>query len=305
MKKRTILATVLALLWGAVPESQALEKTNLLETVIRLGLTRLDKPMVTYHSEGCGKRARKLSAAIAEMNAFYQTHLGIRASVPLAVLNSNDWVRVSSRPYGMPNIDGTPPVIFMPATSGGLAFHLMMARKDAIPAKRLEDHLRARRVGFEAAADEFVDIIGFHELGHALCARYGIAPRCHWLDEYVASYFAYAFVSERRHRSKEVFELLGRPSKARPLNTSLADFERLYGGVDDYGWYQGMFESHIQTVYPRLGLQFLRELRRRFPAPPVPLLDIPVPNPVEPHPVLTELEAFAPGFTKWAEGFGP
>lgn len=54
MKKRTIVAAVLALLWVAVPESQALEKTNLLETVIRLGLPRWDKPMVTYHSEGSG-----------------------------------------------------------------------------------------------------------------------------------------------------------------------------------------------------------------------------------------------------------
>jgi hypothetical protein len=44
---------------------------------------------------------------------------------------------------------------------------------------------------------------------------------------------------------KGVVGLSGRPSKIRPRNTSLEDFERLYGEVDDYGWYQGMFEARI------------------------------------------------------------
>ena len=86
------------------------------------------------------------------------------------------------------------------------------------------------------------------------------------LNEFVASYFAYAFVSERKPESKRVFDLLGRPSKLRPKNTTLDDFERLYIRVDDYGWYQGMFERRIQELYPKMGLQFLKELKRLFPA---------------------------------------
>jgi hypothetical protein len=37
------------------------------------------------------------------MNGFYQTNLGVRPEVSLAVLNSNDWRRVNTdMPYGMP-----------------------------------------------------------------------------------------------------------------------------------------------------------------------------------------------------------
>jgi hypothetical protein len=303
MKNSLIVVTVLSLAFVGVSNGRAADKTNLLERVVKLDLPKLDGRIPTYHSDGAGARARKLESAIADMSAFYQMHLGIRAAVHLAVLNSNDWTRVSSHPFGLPNIEGTPPVIFMPATSGGVAFHMMMGRKDAIPANLLRGYLEANQTDFEAAADEFVDIIGFHELGHELCARYEIAPRCHWLNEYVASYFAYAFISERRPESKSVFELLGRPSKARPKNRTLADFERLYTGVDDYGWYQGMFESHIQTLYPKMGLQFLKELRQRFPAAAGAVVDIPVPNAVPPEQVLAEVEKFAPGFESWAEGF--
>ena len=65
--------------------------------------------------------------------------------------------------------------------------------------------------------------------------------------------------------SNRVFDLLGRPSKVRPKNTTLADFERLYAQVDDYEWYQGMFASCIQELYPKLGLQFLKELQHQCP----------------------------------------
>jgi hypothetical protein len=274
-----------------------------LEQVAKLSLPKLDGRITTYYNSGAMVRAQKIQAALTDMSAFYEKRLGIRADLTLAVLNSNDWSRVDgSGPYGLPCVVGDPPVIFMPATSGGLAFRLMMARKDAIPAGVLSAYLETNHTTFEATADDFVDCIGFHELGHRLCRRYGIAPKCHWLDEFVASYFDYTFISERRPALKKVFDLLGRPSKVRPKNTTLADFERLYEGVDDYGWYQGMFESHIQELYPKMGIQFLKELRQRFPTAG-PEKEIPTPNPVSPEVVLAQLEKFASGFESWAKGF--
>ena len=238
------------------------------------------------------------------MIRFYRIRLGLQENVSLAVLNAGDWAKVSRIPYGLPNrVYGTPSVILMPATSGGLAFHLMLARKDAIPADVLKAFLATNHTTFETAADEFVDTIGFHELGHDLCDHYQIDPKCLWLGEFIAGYFDYAYLAERRQDAKRVFGLLGRPSRVRPKNTTLADFERLYTGVDDYGWYQGMFETRIQELYPRMGLQFLKELRRRFPATAGKHKEIPVPNPVAPEPLLEELEKVAPGFKDWAKGF--
>jgi hypothetical protein len=303
MRNRSIAVIVLALAFFSVAEGLAIGQTNLFERVTKLSLPKLDGRITNYYSSGAELRARKLQAALTDMNAFYEERLGIGANVTLAVLNSNDWSKVHRIvPYGLPHVAGNPPVIFMPATSGGEAFRYMMNRKGAIPADLLSSYLETNHTTFETVADDFVDCVGFHEVGHRLCRRYGIDPKCHWLDEFVASYFEYAFISERRPALKKVFDLLGRPSKIRPKNTTLADLERLNSRVDDHGWYQGMFESHIQELYPKMGIQFLKELRNRFPAA-VPAKEIPTPNPVSPEEVVAQLEKFAPGFENWAKGF--
>lgn len=290
---------LLCLLCGALSVSAAVaQEANPLAELSKLGLGRLQGPMLTYYSDGKRERAEKTRTDIEAMNAFFQERLGIRADVALAVVDSGSWAKVNSKPYGLPNINQrvTPPVIYMPATSGGMAFQLMMARKEAIPAEELEAYVRASGKEFEAVADDFVDLIAFHELGHALVRQFGIGPRCHWLNEFLASYFSYAFVSGQSPAKKRVFDLLGRPSKVRPKNTTLEDLERIYNRVDDYGWYQGMFEERIHEIYPRLGLEFVKDARREFP-------QVAKPEPLPPAEVLGRLERIAPGFEAWGERF--
>lgn len=277
-------------------------RSKSLETVTELGLPKLTNRVITYHSVGGKARAEKLEADIADMAAFYRERLGTQVDVTVAVLNPQDWARVNPGPYGLPGVYGDPPLIFMPAAPGGMASQFMQARKDAIPPEILKAYLQANNTSFEVVAEDFVDLIGFHELGHALCERYGINRQCKWLDEFVASYFAYAFISEQRPELKRVFDLLGRPSYRRPNTTSLADFEQLYDGVDDFGWYHGMFEAHIRDLYPRMGIGFLEQLKASFPSQSHPVGQ--AAPALSSDTVLDKLEAFAPGFKAWAEGFG-
>ena len=82
----------------------------------------------------------------------------------------------------------------------GGAMNLLLAGAGGIigiPAEVLQDYLRTTQKPLEAASDDFVDVIALHELGHVLLIHYGIDPGCHWLNEFVASYFACAFVAER------------------------------------------------------------------------------------------------------------
>jgi hypothetical protein len=273
---------------------------NTLPRVAKLGLPKLTGPIPGYYGDGARARAEQLQADIREMNEFFEASLGVRAEVTLAVLNSNDWKRVDPIPYGFPNVLGTPPVIFMPAHSGGAAFQMMTARKEAIPVEVLRYYLENSHGTFEAAADDFVDFIAFHELGHVLCDAYGIDPGCHWLSEFVASYFAYTFIAERRPETKPVVALLGRPSKERPKHTTLADFESLYNRVNDYGWYQGMFEIRVLELYPQMGIQFLEDLKRQFPRTAGSEI---TGKKIAPEVALEKVEAIAPGFQAWARGF--
>ncbi|MBI2927344.1 MAG: hypothetical protein HYY24_16740 [Verrucomicrobia bacterium] len=278
-----------------------------LPRVVKLNLPSLPGPVPTYHDHGAKARAERLQADIREMNSFYQEKLSVQAAVTLAVLNSNQWTRVNPIPFGLPGVLGEPPVIFAPAHSGGWAFRQMLARKEAIPADVLQDYLRTSQKTFEAASDDFVDFIALHELGHVLCIHYGIDPSCNWLNEFLASYFGYAFLAERRPERKPVIALFGRPSQTRPKHTTLADFERLYFLVDDYAWYQGMFERRIQEMYPQVGLQFIKDLKRGLPRttgiPDGVSIPDPVVNRIPPEEALEKVEAIAPGFRAWAKGF--
>lgn len=279
-----------------------------LPRVVSLNLSGLPAPVPAYYCDGAKVRAERLQVDIRDMNAFYQEKLGVQADVTLAVLNSNQWTRVNPIPYGLPGVLGVPHVVFIPAHSGGWALRQMLARKEAIPVNVLQEYLQTSQKTFEAASNDFVDFVALHELGHVLLMRYGIDPGCHWLNEFLASYFAYAFVAERRPERKPVIALFGRPSKTRPRHTTLADFERLYFRVDDYGWYQGMFEHRIQDMYPKAGLQFIEELRRQRPRSPMTSQDASLPEPVlnriAPELALEKVDAIAPGFQAWAEGFG-
>jgi pimeloyl-ACP methyl ester carboxylesterase len=268
---------------------------------------QLPGPVPTYYDHEAKTRAERLQADLREMNGFYQEKLGVQVAVHLAVLNSNQWTRVNPIPFGLPGVLGEPPVVFMPAHSGGWAFRKMLARKEAIAADVLQEYLRTSQKTFEAASDDFVDFIALHELGHALLVHYGIDPSCNWLNEFLASYFGYAFLAERRPERKPVIALFGRPSQARPKHTTLADFERLYFLVDDYAWYQGMFEQRIQEMYPQAGLQFIKDLKRQFPRtagiPEGVSIPDPVVNRIPPEVVIEKLEVIAPGFQAWARDF--
>jgi len=279
------------------------EEKNYLARFQELGLPSLSGKLPAYYSAGHREHAEKLQAAIEDMNVFFQARMGVQTNVVLALLDANDWTRVTGYPYSLPQVSGTPPVIFMPATSGSPAFGLMMARKDAIPPATLQAFLRDNHTTFEAAADEFVDLLGFHELGHMLSMNFGIDPQDHWLHEFLANYWSCAYISERQPQWKRVFDLLGRPSKVRPKNTSLEDFERLYSDVDDYGWYQGMFEARIREIYPELGLKFLSDLRKQFPQAGEADYLAPLERRMKPAELVGRLEKIAPGFEKWAEAF--
>lgn len=302
-----VMLTVSIALAGWIGRRGYVALHEFLPRVVKLELPSLPGPVPSYYDHGVKVHAEGLQADLREMNSFYQERLGVQVAVTLAVLNSNQWTRVNPIPFGLPGVHGEPPVVFIPAYSGGWAYRKMLARKEAIPPDVLQDYLRTSQQTFEAASDDFVDFIALHELGHALLVHYGIDPGCHWLNEFLASYFGYAFLAERRPERKPVITLFGRPPQTRPKHTTLADFERHYFLVDDYAWYQGMFEQRIREMYPQAGLQFIKDLKRVLPRTvPIPEgVSIPdqVVNRLPPEAVVEKLEAIAPGFKTWAAGF--
>jgi hypothetical protein len=279
------------------------QEANFLPRMKELGLQKIDGKIPAYYSAGHKEHAERLQSRIEDMNTYFQAHLDVQANVILALLDSKDWTDVTGEPYGIAMVIGNPRVIFMPATSDNPTFALVRARKESIPPETLRLFLRDNQISFEFAVGQFVDLVGFHELGHVLTLNFGIDPQGHFLSEFLASYWSYAYISERQPEWKRVFDLFGRPSKIRPQHTSPEDFEKLYMGVDDPGWYHGMFEAHIREIYPNLGLGFLSDLRKEFPLSGDPQAYAQPERPLPVGDIIKRLDKIAPGFEVWAATF--
>jgi hypothetical protein len=164
----------------------------------------------------------------------------------------------------------------------------------------LDDARRARLVATLGSVDlavaRFVDIIGYHELGHALAGASGFATESHWLNELTATYFAYAFLRAEHPELATVFEELGaaKLDGYTPTHTTLANFDALYVGVgpSDYTWYQSLFLQEVTRIYEADGLAFLSRLEEVFPAGA---------TPAEADARLSQLEQVSPELRRWVE----
>jgi hypothetical protein len=142
-----------------------------------------------------------------------------------------------------------------------------------------------------------VDIIGLHEIGHVQNGAMGIDTKQSWFNEFMASYFAYAYMQNNDTSLAviwDVFTHTGFESFS-PTHVSLDVFNKLYFGVgvENYGWFQNAFQERIRDVYAVKGLDFIRLVKEKLSDPSF--------QPVSAKELLEKLEEIEPGFLKWSD----
>lgn len=226
---------------------------------------------------------------MAKSVVFFETNFQIQVHYSIAVLDSNDWVKIARIPYGLPFESGPPFVVCIPASSENI---LADTIKDAIVGRALGEKFSMTDEGI---VNLFVSLIGFHELGHIYARTYGIKFPNKWTSEFGATYFAYAYLEENCPKESEIWRDVSRvlANKIKPDRTSLLDFEKLYVrvGVQNYAWYQVVFLLRVSEVYQDLGIDFLKTLKRKNR-----------PLTSESYSV-NQLEAINPGFVEWAQKY--
>ncbi|MBX3638634.1 MAG: hypothetical protein KF683_24955 [Rubrivivax sp.] len=270
---------------------------SLLERVQALGLDQRAAGRVTaWYPAGLRERAESLRALIDDAAGYFHQQLGIDAELHLAVLTREQWGRViSGQPYGIPGVAGRPPVVFMPAGDDGLAAEDALALRPHVAAATLKA-LADAGFDYETASRRYVDLVGLHELGHAYAQRFALWANCRWLDELVATFFAYAYLRERHPRLAALWDgvLQAYVDAVEPAHRTLADFDRLYFGVGarNYVWYQAQFQRMVRQAYEARGVAFLRDLQAHF--------NTPSPVALAPERILARLDPVMPGFRMWA-----
>ena len=267
---------------------------SLLDAVRSAAPQRVDGPIPAHFSQGAEQRARDLQGVLAKASAFYRERLGVSPTFTLALLDPPAWKSVTGGPYGLPFVNGSPPVMVLPFRQEGAIVTGYMANASRLPGEVVK-LVEASRRPFAAHVADMVDLVGYHELGHLYVGEWGINPHTRWFSELLATYFGYAFMAERLPDLARTWEIVSRSDAGNtPEHRSLADFERLYSGVgaDNYIWYQGRFSERVFAIFASERLDFLRKVKNAFPRGPNERLP--------PDQMLEQLEKMWPGFNAWA-----
>ena len=269
-----------------VLSTTAVYPQNELTIVRSLKVDSLKAGLTIYFSPGYKERAEYLGDILIEAKQFFKDSLGVEYNFHLAVLDEAQWNELKwPYPYGMPWNNATRPyVIFMPAdTSHGAVVD------------DLSNFLE------RGTANEFVDNIGFHEVGHTYVCEYIYGGRFsdpeipfRWFDEIMANYFCYAFLRSNYPGMADIlFDVATRSYNTEVFTyTTLQQFEEHYFEIPppNFHWYQTTFLKRVFDVYNEKSLSFIRDVREK----------ISWDKERTTEDLLAELEAIAPGFFVWA-----
>ncbi|MBC7897922.1 MAG: hypothetical protein H7066_21050 [Cytophagaceae bacterium] len=299
-RSRLVVLTFASMCGGSFATAQErppAPPTDLLRQVRALGLPSSTDRLTVYYDPGHEAKAVRLRTLIQDAMQFYADSLGVAPELSIAVLERPNWDRlIRWQPYGIPGVEGTPAVAFLPATDDNLAANDALSLESQVSdsARRL---VAAGGHGWPSASRRYVDYVGLHELGHTLVKAYGIQVRSMWFNEWLATYVGYSWLRAARPADARLWEgvLQGYRDAVRPEHRSLEAFDRLYFGVgaQNYVWYQARFQQSVQAVHDMNGVTFLRRVKEAFPRGG---------SPVSRDDLLKRLETLAPGFLPWAEG---
>jgi hypothetical protein len=259
---------------------------------------RLDGAVPTYYTPEYRQRAADLQRFVTAERGFAQRDLGVRVPLSLAVLDAAQWKAAERQlPYPMPSVTGDPPVALMPANWSDAEDFFP---KDSAVEPKVQKEITAHGLSVREAEHRAGDLIGGHELGHAVIDAYGIEAGTRWLNELLASYVLYAYLQRERHELAWLIDVVqdGNRLNDPQHHVSLDDFESQYMEIlandgENYGWYQGQFLEQVKRLYADQGLKFLEQVRTSFPA-------VGARGLLGNTETLRRLEKIAPGFSAWA-----
>lgn len=268
-----------------------------LERLRAAGLDSLDVGVWVHFSRGHDVRAENMGRRLAASNDFHARHVGVRVGLRLALLDQADFVRIApAEQYGMPFVRAGVAVLPADLTSGVVVDAFRALARTAPPG--VIDELQRQGLSFDQAARTMVDLVALHELGHVQTESFGIDPRQAWFAEFMATYFAHAYLRSEEPDLARVADAVSEAGRegVDPTYTSLDDLNRLYTGVGpaNYVWFQDVLQGRVRSVYDAQGLAFISTVRTRFGNTEW--------RPSQAREVLEILERIEPGFIAWSEG---
>lgn len=212
------------------------------------------------------------------MKEFYASKYKTDIQLELAIIDRSDWEKggpdsEGAPPYGIPHVDHNDQdyTIYVPATDDGALVGFAMQYADQVNEKILSNFAEAGYT-YEEGIKLFPKLIGLHEVGHTFVDALGMKDLEFWFNEFMATYFTYAYLAESDPSlaklwvsNGDVAYLDGRA----PNYSSLADLNKLGTGVgvEEYDWYQKEFAKLAKSVYDQKGIAFIDDVIKMYNSP--------------------------------------
>lgn len=225
-----------------------------------------------FYSKGFDERADNHLMLISGMRTYFNEKLNIDLRLQIELLDEDDWVNIASEdiPYGLPyvNIENDIGCITLPATEKSVVTQGALAFEAVLP-DYIKEMINKEGYSFREAATLFTDLIGYHEIGHVITRELKMMNLNPWVDEFMASFFAYAYMIEKINTYAKVGEAMTNVTylgESQPAHTSLEDLDELYSnvGVENYDWYQKKFMKLAIAIYKEQGLDFVFKVKKAF-----------------------------------------
>ncbi|WP_237856183.1 hypothetical protein [Rhodohalobacter sulfatireducens] len=260
-----------------------------IEKIRALNLHSIEGPIKTYYSEGFKDRAEDNFNLLSKSIEFFENQFDLQQSFSIAIIDSVDWKKISSIPYGLPFVSGPPYVVCIPAQSNNELSNIVASSTNGY---ELEDQYEMSN---EEIVNLFVSLIGFHELGHIYANAYGAGFPNKWTFEFAATYFAYFYLDQHYPKKRDLWVDVSRilVNELSPRFTSLTDFEEMYVrvGIENYAWYQVVFLMRVKELYESKGKTFIEDFKNHTWSS------------TSSSEYIHEMEEIGSGFNSWAQRF--
>jgi hypothetical protein len=153
------------------------------------------------------------------------------------------------------DLSSVPRLVVMPAVpEQAVVTQIYFASEAGLPPHAAAE-LAALGISYQDAVLQVLDLIGFHEVGHAYIAALGYHRdnTARWLEELLATYAAYSYLDIARPSAITVWDPVSEAllHSVPPVSRSLDDFNVLYIqglGPATYGWFQSHFNLRSTDV---------------------------------------------------------
>ena len=245
--------SVLAWAAGLCGTAAALGQTTRDEVLSKLLF--LEGPVVTYYPAAGRDRAENIQHLTQEVTRYYAERTAATLTVRVALVGRSDVAGVN--PPFTRMLPGTSPgpihTVVVPIGRG----HAL----DIVVQQVVHRNAALQEFGLSAdeLSDKFTELTMLHDLGHRY-ARAGVDPAPGWYSEFVASYLAYSFLTDRRPEDAHLWTLFCRAflEHITPNSRPIGDAHVLAG---DYAWYLGSLQQRVSEGHARYGRDFPQQLR--------------------------------------------